>query len=204
MSVLVAHAAGEGPLRSGTSMAPGFRGAMTAAGSARRTAGGGSCSASRRPGRLAPGRAGPLLACVACICLAACGHPAAASPAWEVRSGMVRGLGEIVTDGRGFTLYIYVPDHQGPSVCTGVCAAQWPPLVLPRGVRRPPAGLGVNLALLGTTARPGGVLQVTYNRWPLYLWQGDLTPGQATGQGEAMGLWYTLSVSGSVDRLPLP
>lgn len=48
------------------------------------------------------------------------------------------------------------------------------------------------------------MLQVTYNRWPLYLWQADLAPGQATGQAEDMGAWYTMSVSGSVDRLPLP
>jgi predicted lipoprotein with Yx(FWY)xxD motif len=142
----------------------------------------------------------------ASVCPAGCGaaHPAAVNPTFEVRSGFVRGLGAIVTDGRGFTLYIYVPDHQGPSVCTGLCAVQWPPLVLPRGVRRPLAGPGVNPALLGTTPRAGGSLQVTYNRWPLYLWQGDFAPGQATGQAEDMGLWYALSVSGSVDRLPLP
>jgi predicted lipoprotein with Yx(FWY)xxD motif len=147
-----------------------------------------------------------LLTGVACVCLAGCGtgNPAAASPAYEVRSGSVRGLGQIVTDGRGFTLYIYVPDHQGPSVCTEACATQWPPLLLPRGVLRPLAGPGVNPALLGTTRRAGGSLQVTYNRWPLYLWQGDFAPGQATGQAETMGLWYTMSVSGSVDRLPLP
>ena len=59
-------------------------------------------------------------------------------------------------------------------------------------------------ALLGTVPRAGGVLQVTYNRWPLYLWQGDVAPGQATGQAEGMGAWYTMSVSGTVDRLPLP
>jgi predicted lipoprotein with Yx(FWY)xxD motif len=152
---------------------------------------------------LLPGAAG--------ACLAGCGagrpaavRPAAVRPTFEVRSGFVRGLGTIVTDGRGFTLYMYVPDHQGPSVCTGLCAKQWPPLVLPSGVRRPLAGPGVNPALLGTTRRAGGSLQVTYNRWPLYLWQGDFAPGQATGQAEDMGLWYTLSVSGSVDRLPLP
>jgi predicted lipoprotein with Yx(FWY)xxD motif len=151
------------------------------------------------------------MAGMACVGLAACGsgHPAAASPAasspaWEVQAGQVHGLGTVVTDGRGFTLYIYQPDRRGPSVCTGVCAVQWPPLVLPHGVSRPVAGPGVNPALLGTARRADGVLQVTYNRWPLYLWQGDTAPGQATGQAEGMGAWYTMSVSGSVDRLPLP
>jgi predicted lipoprotein with Yx(FWY)xxD motif len=146
------------------------------------------------------------MACAACAALAACGsgHPAAATPAWEVRVGQIRGLGPIITDGRGFTLYIYQPDHQGPSVCTAVCAVEWPPMDLPSGVRHPVAGPGVNQALLGTTPRAGGVLQVTYNRWPLYLWQGDTAPGQATGQAYDMGAWYTMSANGDVDRLPLP
>jgi predicted lipoprotein with Yx(FWY)xxD motif len=173
-----------------------------------RPAPGGSHGARRpRPGRVTAGRAATLfLALLACACVAACGsgHPSQARPVYEVRSGSVRGLGDIVTDGHGFTLYIYVPDHQGPSVCTGVCAAQWPPLVLPPGVRTPLAGPGVNPALLGTAPRAGGLLQVTYNRWPLYLWEGDYAPGMVTGQAEGMGAWYTMSVNGSVDRQPLP
>jgi predicted lipoprotein with Yx(FWY)xxD motif len=184
------------------------------AGPRRCDAGGRGRDAGGRPaGRLGPGRVRarlPVLAacvaCVACVGLAGCGsgHPAAASPVWEVQAGQVRGLGTILVDGHGFTLYIYQPDRQGRSVCTAVCAVQWPPLVLPRGVRGPVAGPGVNPAMLGTAPRAGGVLQVTYNRWPLYLWEADLAPGQATGQGEDMGAWYTLSPSGSVDRLPLP
>jgi predicted lipoprotein with Yx(FWY)xxD motif len=185
-------------------MTAGRRESMARAGAARHSAAGRVVRGWRAPG--GPAWTTAVMLLLACMCLAACGsgHPAAASPAWQVRSGEVRGLGAIVTDGRGFTLYIYVPDRQGPSVCTGVCATQWPPLVLPRGVLRPVAGPGVNPALLGTIRRSGGVLQVTYNRWPLYLWQGDFAPGQATGQAEGMGAWYTMSVSGSVDRLPLP
>jgi predicted lipoprotein with Yx(FWY)xxD motif len=174
-------------------MAPGFHRAVTGLNPTR--------PAWTRPRLLAA-----CAACAACMGLAACGsgHPAQARPAWEVRSGQVRGLGTVLTDGHGFTLYIYQPDRQGPSVCTGVCAVQWPPLDLPRGVSHPVAGPGVNAALLGTALRAGGVLQVTYNRWPLYLYQDDTAPGQATGQAEDMGAWYTLSVSGNVDRQPLP
>ena len=150
---------------------------------------------------------------MACACLSACltacgsGHPAqaqTAAPVWQVRAGVVRGLGTIVTDGRGFTLYIYQPDRQGPSVCTGVCADVWPPFDLPRGVSHPIAGPGVNPKLLGTAVRAGGVRQVTYDRWPLYLYIHDLAPGQATGQAEGMGAWYTMAVSGNIDLLPLP
>jgi predicted lipoprotein with Yx(FWY)xxD motif len=168
-------------------------------------------SARAEPGEERITRLRAVVACAACVCLAAflaaCGSAQAGQaspPAWQVRAGQVRGLGTILTDGRGFTLYMYQPDHRGPSVCSGLCAAEWPPLVLPRGVSRPVAGPGVNPALLGTAPRAGGVLQVTYNRWPLYLWQDDTAPGQATGQAEGMGAWYTMAVSGSIDRLPLP
>jgi len=54
--------------------------------------------------------------------------------------------------------------------------------------------------MLGTVRRANGQLQVTYGGWPLYLWFGDDSPGQATGQADDMGLWYTLSVTGAVDR----
>jgi predicted lipoprotein with Yx(FWY)xxD motif len=137
--------------------------------------------------------------------VAACGSGASASaPAYQVRARAIAGLGTIITDGKGFTLYMYAPDHQGSSRCTGFCAQQWPPLVLPRGVGRPVAGPGIKAALLGTVRRADGQLQETYNGWPLYLWIGDTAPGQATGQADDMGLWYTVSVTGAVDkRTPL-
>jgi len=119
---------------------------------------------------------------------------------YEVQAREIPGLGAVLVDGKGFTLYSYAPDHQGPSTCTGFCAQQWPPLLLPRGDDRPKAGPGVKTALLGTVRRPNGQLQETYDKWPLYLWEGDLAPGQATGQADAMGLWYAVSVTGAVDR----
>lgn len=127
------------------------------------------------------------------------GGPGGGGPRYEVRARAIAGLGKVITDGQGFTLYMYVPDHRGASRCGGLCARQWPPLVLPRGVTRPRAGPGVRAALLGTVRRGDGVLQETYDGWPLYLWQGDEAPGQATGQADDMGLWYTVAVTGAVD-----
>lgn len=130
--------------------------------------------------------------------------PASSSqPVYVVRTSTVPGPGRVLADGRGFTLYIYVPDHRGRSQCGGVCARNWPPLLLPAGVRHAVAGPGVKAALLGTVSRAGGARQVTYNGWPLYLWQGDQDPGQATGQADDMGLWYLLSASGAVDTRPV-
>lgn len=137
----------------------------------------------------------------AAIGIVGCGSGASASaPAYRVQARTIAGLGKIITDGKGFTLYMYAPDHQGTSRCTGFCAQQWPPLLLTPGVDKPAAGPGVVASLLGTVRRPGGRLQETYNGWPLYLWIGDSAPGQATGQADDMGLWYTVSVTGAVDK----
>jgi predicted lipoprotein with Yx(FWY)xxD motif len=146
----------------------------------------------------------PLVAvCLTCaLVVTACGTPSpfAGSPRYEIRATTIEGLGKILADGAGFTLYMYIPDHRGRSTCSGFCARSWPPLLLPAGVTRPKAGPGIDPALLGATRRADGALQVTYNKWPLYLWQGDSAPGQATGQADDMGGWYVLSVTGSIDR----
>jgi predicted lipoprotein with Yx(FWY)xxD motif len=139
------------------------------------------------------------------VLLAGCGGAGnAGRPAYEVRVASISGLGRVLVDGGGYTLYMYAPDHQGRSTCYQGCARQWPPLLLPRGVRHAVAGPGVNAALLGTVTRTNGSVQVTYNKWPLYRFDADVDPGQATGQGDDMGLWYVMSSNGSIDRRTVP
>lgn len=121
-------------------------------------------------------------------------------PSYEVSTGTVSGLGTVLVDGKGLTLYLFVPDkQQGTSTCYGTCALAWPPLLLPKGVTTPLAGPGVKSSLLGTTHRTDGTVQITYNKWPLYTWVNDSQPGQATGQGinSTGGLWYVLSPNGN-------
>jgi predicted lipoprotein with Yx(FWY)xxD motif len=123
------------------------------------------------------------------------------APAYEVRTGVVQGLGTVLVNGLGFTLYVFAPDKQsGKSTCYGQCAKAWPPLVLPSGVTQAPAGSGVKQALLGTTARTDGTVQVTYNKWPLYGWVIDSAPGQATGQdiNNLGGKWYVITPEGQL------
>ena len=127
--------------------------------------------------------------------------PAGTSPYYEVKTGTVSGLGTVLVDGQGLTLYMFVPDDQrGRSTCYGKCASGWPPLRLPTGVAVPVVGGQADPSLLGTTDRKDGGLQVSYNGWPLYIWVGDTGPGQATGQGinSLGGYWYVLSPKGHV------
>lgn len=136
------------------------------------------------------------------VALSGCGGGATASPSSsriEIDSATVPGLGRVLVDNAGYTLYAYLPDNQGASHCFGVCAKTWPPLVLPSAERHAVAGAGVRPSLLGTIRRPGGGRQVTYNGWPLYT-TADTTPGRAHGQGSTMGSWYAVSVSGVMDR----
>jgi len=128
-------------------------------------------------------------------------------PEHEVTTRTVNGLGTVLIDGKGITVYMFATDIRGhPSRCYDICAVQWPPLVLPPGVTRPVVGTGIRPALLGTAARTDGTLQVTYNGWPLYLWPPDKVPGQATGQAltNAGGLWYVLSPAGKPIVTPSP
>jgi hypothetical protein len=52
---------------------------------------------------------------------------------------------------------------------------------------------------VSTTKRSDGKPQVTYNDHPLYLFEGDHSPGDTSGQGlTAFGAaWYALSPAGS-------
>lgn len=128
-----------------------------------------------------------------------CGSSSRPTATVVVRSVDLPGPGQVLVDGAGQVLYIYTPDNRGSSRCTAACASEWPPLLLPAGVRHATPGHGVHASLLGTTRRPGGALQVTYNDWPLYRYVSD-APGEATGQGGGMGAWYLLSPDGTVAR----
>lgn len=143
-----------------------------------------------------------LVGCALVLVLTACSKTSPTGESSAVRVMDVAGPGHVLGDAQGFALYVYIPDHRGPSVCYGACAQAWPPLVLPPGHDQAQAGPGVEKALLGTSRRADGDRQVTYDGWPLYLYVGD-TPGQATGQALDMGTWYLVSPSGAIDETPV-
>jgi predicted lipoprotein with Yx(FWY)xxD motif len=105
------------------------------------------------------------------------------------------GLGRVLVDRSGRTLYLFEADEFGRSACYGRCAKAWPPLLT---TGEPRAGSGVQQPLLGTTKRKDGRLQVTYQGYPLYLFVRDAKAGQTLGQGldGFGGEWYVLDRQG--------
>lgn len=111
----------------------------------------------------------------------------------------ISGLGQVLTDSDGKTLYIFEPDAHAKVTCTGTCAATWPPMTLPAG-QKASATAGATSSMLGGDPNPDGGTVVTYAGWPLYTYVADSAAGQATGQGinSYGGLWYVMSPSGTV------
>jgi predicted lipoprotein with Yx(FWY)xxD motif len=105
-------------------------------------------------------------------------------------------LGQILVDGAGKTLYLFVADSGSSSTCYTSCAQLWPP-VLTSGP--PQAGTGATASLLGITTRTDGKTEVTYGGHPLYYFVSDKQAGDATGQGvDSFGaLWWVVSASGA-------
>jgi predicted lipoprotein with Yx(FWY)xxD motif len=105
------------------------------------------------------------------------------------------GLGTILVDSTGRTLYLFEKDHGDRSSCSGACATAWPPLTT---TAKPKPATGVNGPMLGTTKRSDGSTEVTYNGHPLYTYAGDAAPGDTTGEGlnQFGAEWYALSPQG--------
>lgn len=114
-----------------------------------------------------------------------------------VTTATVAGMGTVLVDSKGATLYYLKMEKPGTIKCTGACAAAWPPLLLPAGATAA-GGSGISAGDLGTIDRPDGGTQVTYQGMPLYTFASDQRPGQATGQGVSGFFVVTTSGSGSM------
>ena len=110
------------------------------------------------------------------------------------------GLGRILVDVRGRSLYLFEKDTQSRSACSGVCSTYWPPL-LTSG--KAIAIKGAKASLLGVVRRADGSRQVSYAGHPLYFFSGDSGRGQTNGEGlQDFGAgWYVLAPAGKkIDR----
>jgi predicted lipoprotein with Yx(FWY)xxD motif len=127
---------------------------------------------------------------------ATAGNPATAGEDTATVGVATIGLGKVLVDSQGRTLYLFEKDSGGQSTCFGPCASAWPPLPAPS---EPTVGGGANASLVATAKRSDGAPQVTYAGHPLYLYAGDHQPGDANGQ-DSTGFgarWSALSPAGS-------
>jgi predicted lipoprotein with Yx(FWY)xxD motif len=136
------------------------------------------------------------------ITVAARAHAASAHTSAQATVHLRKtGLGNVLVDARGRTLYLFKADKGTKSVCYGMCATYWPPLIT---TSQPAAGAGVKQGLLGTTKRHDGRLQVTYGGHPLYRFSSDTKAGQTTGENvnHFGGEWYAVSAAGKQVEKP--
>jgi predicted lipoprotein with Yx(FWY)xxD motif len=105
------------------------------------------------------------------------------------------GLGNILVDSQGRTLYLFSRDSGTKSQCSGACAVNWPPL---QASGKPTVGNGATASMISTTTRSDGTKQVTYNGHPLYRFAGDKQAGDTNGEGVNAfgGNWYAISPAG--------
>src|SRR3954447_534879 len=125
----------------------------------------------------------------------------ASSPGTTFGTAQAPGLGNVVVDGNGRTVYVLTSAGQKNLPCddgTG-CTKAWPDLPLPDGAAAPKAGAGIQASLLATMKGADGETYPTYNGWLMYEFAGDKAAAQAKGQGIKSfgGTWYALSPAGT-------
>jgi predicted lipoprotein with Yx(FWY)xxD motif len=136
------------------------------------------------------------------LAVAGCGGSSNSSPSAPSTRGSATvdvantGLGKILVDSQGRTLYLFKKDAGTKSSCFGDCATDWPPV---RATGKPTVGNGLTASKAGTTKRSDGKPEVTYNGHPLYLFAGDKKPGDTSGQGlnGFGGGWFVVSPAGT-------
>lgn len=114
-----------------------------------------------------------------------------------VTLGSAPGLGLVLADSEGRTLYAFSSDSGGVPSCYGACEKAWPPLIVGKGAPEP--SNGASAKKLGIVERRDGSKQVAYGGQPLYAFSGDKSPGQAEGNGtsEFGGTWTALKGTGA-------
>ncbi len=106
------------------------------------------------------------------------------------------GLGVILVDQNGLTLYTFSPDSTNTSTCTGGCVAAWPPATVDADTAAMLQSGGADRAELGVFDRGDG-MQLTWNGMPLYRFSRDTAAGQTAGNGVNAfgGLWSVVIVT---------
>lgn len=131
-----------------------------------------------------------LVAAPVALVAAACGGggsgnnatPGGAGSPSPVAVKTIGSSGSVLVDRNGKALYSPVQESSGTIKCTQSCTAVWPPLTVSGGKNVAKTAPGAS-GTVGTTQRPGGGTQVTFNGHPLYTFANDTSPGTVTGNG---------------------
>lgn len=110
----------------------------------------------------------PAAALAALIVAAAPMAGPAVAPVKKLRAA---GFGVVLARADRQALYYWQVEKKagGKVRCTGACAALWPPLIVRSRAAVPAHVAGID-GTFGVVRRPGGRLQVTYDRLPVYAY----------------------------------
>jgi predicted lipoprotein with Yx(FWY)xxD motif len=146
-----------------------------------------------------------LLAAVTAACGTGSGGPGnggkSGSTGAQIVTSTSAGLGPVLVDATGKTLYFAEGESAGTITCTGECLGLWTPLSV-TGSATPKVSNALT-ETVATVQRSDGRTQVTYNGHPLYTFKLDTSKGQAKGNnvtddfGGASFTWHAVTTAGS-------
>jgi predicted lipoprotein with Yx(FWY)xxD motif len=136
------------------------------------------------------------------------GHHATGSDGAVVAARKLPGIGTVLVDRAGRTVYTPQVAH-GRASCTGSCLSFWFPVTVATGAAlRGSSGI---TGVLGTVHRSGGgQTQLTYDGKPLFTFRLDSAPGQAHGNdytdhfGGVGFTWHAVLATGGLARAGAP
>ena len=96
---------------------------------------------------------------------------------------MKTSAGEVYTDAKGMTLYVYDKDEAGKSNCYDKCATNWPPFKAEAGA--------MAMGEWTVVTRTDGTAMWAYDGKPVYTFVKDKKAGDMAGEG-AGGVWHVV------------
>jgi len=131
----------------------------------------------------------------------AAGGPQQAAGQLAVSTRTVAGVGTVLTDQSGKTLYTSQQEARGVIKCTGSCLGFWFPVTVGKGAT--PRAASTVTGTLGSIQRSDDrTRQLTYNGQPLYTFRLDAAPGQTHGNnftdqfGGQSFTWHAVTAGG--------
>ena len=100
----------------------------------------------------------------------------------------------ILTDSKGMTVYLYMPDGASKTSTVPAGLKQLWPAVTATGAGT--AGTGLDSSKLTLEPQADGTMQAAYNGHLLYTFQNDKAAGDANGQGLG-NIWYVVGTDGN-------